>query len=393
MLAYFGERISPHMTDTPEGFLICHDVPIGRTGGMDYLARELQLDGDPERLVRVTRDEGEVFSPAALASFEGKPVTDGHPPETVRPENAAAYHKGHIQNVRREGAYMVADLHITDPVLISEVRNGVKREVSCGYSCVYEPAGSGYRQKQIRGNHVAVVPRGRAGREVAIRDGARTDVPCTNRKGLRNMKQETKLALLRAFGLAARDAEPEELERLAGDTAAVLGTGEDAVQGAEPGAAAVQDQRLEALDQKMDRLTETVDRILEGLKEAPVQDQAPEEKLDQAIAALTGDGESAEVVGGQEGEELDKPAADAAIRILKGARPVIAAMKDPEEKRRVTDALLESVRSAAEDTGAKLLAAAASARQAAQDSQPGEQIRAQQAAYDARNPHRNKKEM
>lgn len=290
---------------------------------------------------------------------------------------------------------MVADLHITDPVLISEVRNGVKREVSCGYSCVYEPAGSGYRQKQIRGNHVAVVPRGRAGHEVAIRDGACTKQgePCTNRKGLRYMKQETKLALLRAFGLAAQDAEPEELERLAGDAAAVLDTGDNAAQGAEPAGMAVQDQRLETLDQKMDRLTETVDRILEGLKENPVRDEAPEEKLDKTIAALTGDGESAEPTSEQEGGEPDKPAADAALRMLRNARPVIAAMKDPEEKRKVTDALLESVRAVADDTGARLLAAAGSARQAAQDSQPEGQIRAQQAAYDARNPHRNKKEM
>ena len=28
MLAYYGTKISPHMTDTPEGYLVCHDVPI-----------------------------------------------------------------------------------------------------------------------------------------------------------------------------------------------------------------------------------------------------------------------------------------------------------------------------------------------------------------------------
>ena len=53
MLAYYGDRISPHMTDTPEGYLICHDVPIARTGPQDYLARELQMDGDPERVITV----------------------------------------------------------------------------------------------------------------------------------------------------------------------------------------------------------------------------------------------------------------------------------------------------------------------------------------------------
>ena len=34
-IAYYGARISPHMTRTPEGYLICHDVPINRTGDQE----------------------------------------------------------------------------------------------------------------------------------------------------------------------------------------------------------------------------------------------------------------------------------------------------------------------------------------------------------------------
>ena len=49
----------------------------------------------------VYRDEADVFDPAALASFEGKDVTRGHPVESVGPVNHAAYSKGHVQNVRR----------------------------------------------------------------------------------------------------------------------------------------------------------------------------------------------------------------------------------------------------------------------------------------------------
>ena len=109
MLAYYGSQISPHLVDTPEGFLICKDVPIARTGEQEYLARELMLDGDPERPVTVQRRPEDVFAPAALASFEGKPVTDGHPPESVGAENYAAYAKGHVQNVRRQGDYVTAD--------------------------------------------------------------------------------------------------------------------------------------------------------------------------------------------------------------------------------------------------------------------------------------------
>lgn len=150
-IAYYGDRISPHMTDTPEGFLICHDVPIARTGPQDYLAREMMLDGDPERVVTVQRYPEDVFEAATLASFEGKPICDGHPPENVGPENYAAYTKGHVQNVRRDGDYIVADLYINDANLANEVRNNVKREVSCGYLCNYVPDGAGYKQSRIRG--------------------------------------------------------------------------------------------------------------------------------------------------------------------------------------------------------------------------------------------------
>ena len=169
MIAYYGSTISKHMTQTPEGFLICRDVPIARIGTQDYLARELGLDGEPDRPVTVERRPEDVFDPAAIASFEGKDVTYTHPPEMLAPENQSSYSKGHAENVRREGDFLVADLHLKDPTLISEVRNGILREVSCGYLCDYTPSGAGYRQTNIRGNHIAIVPRGRAGHDVAIK--------------------------------------------------------------------------------------------------------------------------------------------------------------------------------------------------------------------------------
>ena len=100
-VTYYGSAISPHIDRTPEGFLICRDVPVARTGPQRYLAREMQLDGDPERLIDVNRHPEDVFEPATLASLEGKPVTDGHPAEGVTAENYSSYTKGHIQNVRQ----------------------------------------------------------------------------------------------------------------------------------------------------------------------------------------------------------------------------------------------------------------------------------------------------
>ena len=126
-VAYYGSHISEHLVKTPEGYLICYDVPINRTGTQMYTAGELGLEGEPERPVTVYRLEEDVFSPAALASLEGKDITRGHPAEMLAAENQASYSKGHLEHVRRDGDNTVADLIIKDPGLASDVESGVLR--------------------------------------------------------------------------------------------------------------------------------------------------------------------------------------------------------------------------------------------------------------------------
>ena len=56
MLAYYGYTISPNQIETGEGFLICKNVPIARTGDQQYLGREIGLTGaDAERDFTVRR--------------------------------------------------------------------------------------------------------------------------------------------------------------------------------------------------------------------------------------------------------------------------------------------------------------------------------------------------
>ena len=91
MFYYYGTAISDHIKEKPDGGIVCTDVPIARTGEMQYLASELRLDGDPNRVVTVIREPEDVFEQDALSSFEGCHVTDGHPPENVTAENFGAY--------------------------------------------------------------------------------------------------------------------------------------------------------------------------------------------------------------------------------------------------------------------------------------------------------------
>ena len=104
-MTYFGTRLSENISRRePEGYLICLNVPVARTGPQDYLPSELDLPEPDHRMIPVYRPESEVFSPACVASFEGVPVTDGHPsaPEGVTAQNAWLHQKGHAQHVRRE---------------------------------------------------------------------------------------------------------------------------------------------------------------------------------------------------------------------------------------------------------------------------------------------------
>lgn len=346
-VAYYGSSISPHIDRSPEGYLICRDVPINRTGVQDYLAGELGLDGDPERIVKVYRLPEDVFAPAALASFEGKDVTDNHPPEMLTAENQAAYSKGHLEHVRRVGDNTVADLFIKDPVLASQVESGAMREVSCGYNCKFEPYLDGYRQTNIIGNHLAVVPRGRAGKDVAIRDTA-----AQAEKGTRNMNF-WKSFWAGMFGAAAdadldvtpamtaqavQDAEPAEPAQDAEPAAT-------SQQPAEP-AATAQDAGSDALAALGDRMGKLEAMLAQLLPKEKPEHMSDETDIDELIEKLAGEGgESALTIPVENTDACAAgPARDAAVELLRKVRPAVAEIKDKAERARVTDALLSAVR-------------------------------------------------
>lgn len=396
MIAYYGTKISPHMTDTPEGYLICHDVPIARIGSQEYLARDLNLDGDPDRVVTVNRYPEDVFDPAAMASFEGKDVTETHPPEFLTPENHASYSKGHAENVRRSSDFMIADLHIKDANLINDIKNGTVREVSCGYLCDYEPDSENYKQSRIRGNHIAVVPNGRAGRDVAIKDAAKPA-----EKGQNPMSKFSE-AILSAFGMAAQDAKsPDEVNHLV-KTAVTALDAEPAMTGAEADPA--KDEMIEKAP-KGDDLGSKLDKVIEMLGELAKKNDREEKKLtdesdiDELIEKMMGkeeketDPEAAVTIPADDSEDRTGATRDAALLLLAKVRPAIAAIKDKNERARVADAMLSAVGTGG-TMGNIMRAAQDSARKAAsvKTSSYEKMCEESQAAYDARNPHKAKKE-
>lgn len=419
MLAYYGDRISEHMTETPEGYLICHDVPIARVGEQEYHAREIGLDGDGERIVAVKRYPEDVFAAATLASFEGKDVTDQHPPENISVATHNMYSRGHVENVRRRGDFIVADLHVKDLKLIQDIKNGTMREVSCGYTCYYAPDGNGYKQTEIRGNHVAVVPKGRAGAAVAIKDNAAEK---GGEKGGNRKMSKFSEAVLKAFGMAAKDAKPEEMDELTKLAHAAL-EAEPAEKAPEADPAAEKKEPAKDVDveraPKGDDLGTKLDKLIEMMGELMKKNDREEKALtdekdiDDLIEKLTkreaaeelaeeaaeNDPQAAVTLPVKKAEELDACGAetpetrDAKIELLKAVRPAVAAIKDKTERAKVADALLNAMRAGAMSDIVKAQHdAAAKANDATARKNFDKMCEEQQNIYNALNAHAKKKE-
>lgn len=161
------EKLSPHKSKTPEGYLVCLDAILARTGKQEYYASEVYEDVEEDKLIQIDRKPEEVFSEKTLASFENKPLTCEHPRENVTPDNYKDYSVGFVRDVRRgktkDGQdVMLGNLIVTDPDCIKDIENGVRTELSCGYDCDITE-GDHPEQKNIRGNHVALCEVGRAG--------------------------------------------------------------------------------------------------------------------------------------------------------------------------------------------------------------------------------------
>lgn len=206
--SYLAEELSDRIARSPEGFLICRNAVIGRTGFQKYKVSEIT---DPEGLLKgyrddeeidLWRDPSEVFSPATIASFEGKTFTVSHPDTLLHPDNDRYHNCGHVQNIRKGGEPLpsgewplLADIIVKDESAIRAIENGA-RELSCGYT--YELARKGYRweQRNLVGNHVALVSQGRAGSLAKIYDSA----PDPAKKGKSLTENEEIEEMYRAHG-------------------------------------------------------------------------------------------------------------------------------------------------------------------------------------------------
>lgn len=181
--AFDNMEMMTQRTMTPEGFLVA-PANLARTGIQMYLAKEF---GDeltskgvpPTKIVRLHRPAEEVFNPESMASFDGKPVIM-EPHTKVSAENWRNLAVGDVHGINRNGEMLAADhVVIRDKDAIDAINDG-KKFLSNGYTFDLDltpgvtAGGEAYDgiQRNIRGNHVAIVSSPRGGSACRIADSA-----------------------------------------------------------------------------------------------------------------------------------------------------------------------------------------------------------------------------
>lgn len=194
---------------TDEGFLVAR-APVTSIGVFTYR----NPDGSERRELRLPE---EVFNEDSLATLRMKPLTLLHPDEAVTPDNISELQVGTVGTDVSSDSYRVyVSLSATRPDGIEAVENGTARSLSCGYVCDIEWTSGTWMgmkydciQRNIRYNHVALVPVPRAGDGNAIRmDAAGTPaLPDLNKHDVNN-KNEDKMDKIHLDG-ADYQAEPQ----------------------------------------------------------------------------------------------------------------------------------------------------------------------------------------
>ncbi len=119
----------------------------------------------------------EVFNKESMDSFSMVPVTDNHPNEPLNATNTKLFQVGQIgENVVRDGDLLRAKILITNDQVVKKILDGEKVQLSNGYMADCDPTPGVYKgehydsiQRNIRGNHVALVHQARGGPELRVR--------------------------------------------------------------------------------------------------------------------------------------------------------------------------------------------------------------------------------
>ena len=184
------------------GWFEVKDNPLSMVGVFPYSGRSVSPECDPDRIYMVYRPAEELNSPECIDSFKLIPWIDNHVMLGSEDEGLTPSEQKGVQGVIGQDVYFDGDtlkgnIKVFSEAMANLIANG-KKELSCGYRCRYEYAPGTYDgvkydyvQRDIRGNHLALVENGRMGPDVAVLDHFTFTV---DNKEFLNMAEENKVA-------------------------------------------------------------------------------------------------------------------------------------------------------------------------------------------------------
>lgn len=136
-----------------------------------------ELGLDPKKVYNIYRPAEELEK--AVPTFNGLPLMLEHwdmDADTIG--NVKEHVVGSLgTDANYEAPYLTNSITITDAKAIEAVENGTFKELSAGYTCKLDMTGGIFDgqaydgvMREIKGNHVALVPEGRAGHDVKVAD-------------------------------------------------------------------------------------------------------------------------------------------------------------------------------------------------------------------------------
>ena len=182
------------------GYVTVRNNPITKAGVFQYLGDNLP-GGEPGRIYNVYRPLEEVTAPETMESFKNLPIIDDHEMLgdgfPTAPEEKGI-HGTTLSDVAAVGDTVMSSLRIFSRTLKWLIETG-KKGISLGYRCAYEKSSGvfngmtyDYIQREIRGNHLAIVNEGRCGTAVLDHHWAldHFDLALDNAEEARSMENE-----------------------------------------------------------------------------------------------------------------------------------------------------------------------------------------------------------
>lgn len=317
------------------GYLHVKLTPISKACVNPYLGSEIpdykDLGLEPDRIYYALRDPKELEK--AVKTFNGLPLLMEHHVinAEVQPKEYIVGSTG--TDAVYEAPYLKNSLTVTDAEAIKAIEDGSAKEISCAYRFTpdftpgeYETDGQkihyDFVMRDISGNHVALVPEGRAGHDVSVADKKPIQIKRSEGK---LTKKERILDFKKRRNSLANDANLgiEASEVLSAGFQKALNVIEAQVEGYDP--------REVGLDiDKNATVDEIIDKFMPGL------DEETKVTYKGVLEKLKGETPDAVDACGGKDEEMGAPAKTESAEPMKGNPPpakdddwIEEKMKDP----------------------------------------------------------------